>query len=392
VTALAGCSTLGLPAEPESGPTGTPDPTGPTATFRGGPARRGFYPDREAPTEPTVEWEHTLNTGDHTAAKASVVPLRPGTEADDAVVTAGDTGTLSAFDGDGTVLWETDLTDAQRGIHGTPTVAGDTVYVGAYDGVLYAVDRETGESRFEVQLGDAIGSSPIYYDGSVYVAVEYIPADGSLFVVDARTGRVEADLAAPDDHPHSTCALAPAADRVVVGANDGTLYAWRLSDHAPAWEFDTGDAIKGPVAVHDGAAFVGSWDDYLYRVDLGDGTADWEYETGYRVMSGPGIDPRRGTVYVGSQDDHLHAVDADSGTARWRYDADGWITGCPSVVGECVLVGSYDRCLHALDPAGEPVWTLDLAGEVTASARPVDGRVYVAERALDEPGRLYAVS
>jgi len=395
LTGVAGCSAAVSYPEPEvePGPAGPADPTGETTTFRGGLARHGFYPEHETPTDPEPAWSHPVNTGDHSAAKASAVPLDP--TGDGSVVVPGDDGSVYALAADGGRLWTADTEFSTRGIHGTPTVAGDTVYVGAYDGALYAVDRETGERRWRARLGGSIGSSPAYHDGRVYVAVEYPDPDGSLFAVDARTGEPERDLTRPTDHPHSTAALAPEADRVVVGSNDGGLYAWRLSDGEPAWTVRTGDAIKGPVAVYDGAAFVGSWDDYLYRVDLAEGGVDWRYETGNYVMSGPAIDPRDGRVYVGSHDTHLHAVDATTGERLWRFDTGRRITGCPSVIGDRVVVGSVDTNLYAVDREGDLAWIVGLDGWVTSAPRPVGETVYVAERAPDgsdgPAGRAYAL-
>ncbi|PSQ57265.1 hypothetical protein BRD18_07580 [Halobacteriales archaeon SW_7_71_33] len=368
LASLAGCdavATVGLPETPERGPAFPADPAGATSTFRGGLARRGYYPEHDTPAAPAAAWSRPVNTGDHTAAKASAVPP---------------------------------VEPAERGVHGTPTVAGDTVYVGAYDGALYALDRATGERRWRVRLGDAVGSSPAYHDGRVYLAVEFAPYEGSLFAVDARTGAVEAEAPAPTDHPHSTPALAPAADRVVVGANDGDVYGFTLDlDLDRSWEVHTDGAVKGPVAVHDGAAFVGSWDGYLYRIDVETGAVAWRHATGGKVMSGPAVDPRRGVVYVGSHDRGVHAVGVD-GEPAWRFGTGGWITGCPSVVGDRVLVGSYDGHLYALDPEsgdtfGDRAWSLELDGWVTASPRPVGDAVYVAERATEAgPGAVYAVT
>ncbi len=396
LTGVAGCSaavSYRPPDSVESGPAGPADPTGESTTFRGGLARRGFYPDHSTPETPESAWSHPLNTGDHSAAKASAVSL-PRAESD-AVVVPGDDGSVYAFESDGEQLWTADTEAPSRGIHGTPTVAGDTVYVGAYDGALYALDRETGERRWRVRLGGSIGSSPGYHDGRVYIAVEYPDPDGSLFAVDARTGEPERDWTRPTDHPHSTCALAPEADRVVVGSNDGGLYAWRLSDGEPAWAVQTGDAIKGPVATYDGAAFAGSWDEHLYRVDLAEGSTDWRYEADGKVMSGPAIDPGRETVYVGSHDSYLHAIDATTGERQWRFDTGRRITGCPSVIGDRVVVGSVDSKLYAVDRTGDRVWSVDLDGWVTASPRPAGETVYVAERAPSgsdgKPGRVYAI-
>ncbi len=297
----------------------------------------------------------------------------------------GDDGTVYALAPDGSTQWAAATNPSGRGIHGTPTVANETVYVGAYDGALYAFDLETGRREWRVELGDAIGSSPTYYDGSVYIPVEYNTPSGSLFAVNAATGDVEWEDNRPTDHPHSTPAVDFDADKIVVGSNDGYLYAWDFESRTFAWQFDTGEPIKGPVATFDGSAFFGSWDDSVYRVDLDTGREEWSFETDHYVMSGPGIDPGTGTVYVGSHDRSLYALDADDGEERWSYETDGWIISCPTITAESVLVGSYDSRLYAFEKTtGDERWRVDNVGRVTSEPLIVDDRIYYAERATDD--------
>ena len=376
---------------------GRPPSTGATAQFRGGLRRQGVFPDATVPADPTVEWVHRgVNTGDHTAAKASPVPTPDGD-----VVVPGDTGEVRRFTPDGDVVWTAAVEETARGIHGTPALANGTVYVGAYDGALYAFDLETGERFWRRKLGDAIGSSPGYHDGVVYIAVEYYEPSGAMFGVDAVTGEVVWEDRRPTDHPHSTAAVDREAGRLVVGANDGHLYAWTYPDRSFAWAFETGDAIKGPVATHDGSAFFGSWDRRVYRVDLADGSREWAVETDGRVMSGPAVEAATDTVYVGSHDSRCYALDAATGAVRWTFDTGGRITGCPTVAGEHVLVGSYDGSCYAIEKrAGERVWAVDGVGEVTSTPAVVDGAVYFADRAAEayldgdaegRPGGVYKV-
>jgi outer membrane protein assembly factor BamB len=405
VAGLAGCAGS-VPrsrerAEPHAGDIPAELSTHADATFRGGLQNRGFYPEKTVPDAVEVEWTlPELNTGDHTAAKASAVAASDGS-----LVWPGDTGLVHRVRTDGTVEWtaETDVAPAERGIHGTPTIANGTVYVGAYDGALYAFDLSDGSREWKVQLGDAIGSSPVYHDGVVYIAVEYVPPDGSVFGVDAGTGEVLDAGHRPTDHPHSTIAIDVEAGKLVVGSNDGVLYAWEYPSLEPAWAFETRgvsdpdryQAIKGPIATHDGAAFFGSWDRNVYRVDLETGTEDWHYETGWSVMSGPAIDTERDVVFVGSHDDHLYALDAGTGESDWAFDCGGLVIGCPTVTAETVLVGSYAARLWALDREdGVEKWSVAVDGEVSATPLVLDGRVYVAERAPEdspEDGAGYAI-
>jgi outer membrane protein assembly factor BamB len=348
------------------------------AQFRGGLDRRGVYPDAVVPQAVTREWAlRDVNTGEHTAAKASVVPTEDGD-----VLCPGDSGRLWRVTPDGDVVWRTEVTSASRGLHGTPAVVDGYAFVGAYDGVLTAADADTGDLAWRADLGDAIGSSPAYHDGVVYIAVEYDDPSGAMFGIDATSGDVVWADQRLTDHPHSTCAIDRDAGRLVVGSNDGFLYAWSYPDLAFAWRFDTGRPIKGPVATYDGGALFGSWDHDVYRVALADGSESWSTRTGGLVMSGPAVDASTGTVYVGSKDDRLYALDADTGKPRWTYDAGDSIIGCPTVVGDHVLVGSYDRTLHAVANAtGDAVWQARGVGRVTSTPRVHDGAVYFTDRA-----------
>lgn len=396
--AAAGCASLEPTAndgpetdsETGSGSEPTSEQTVPegVAQFRGSLERWGYYPDETVPDAVETAWRiPDVNTGTHSAAKASAVPMPGG-----GVLLPGDNGYLNAVTGDGEIRWrgETDMNG--RGIHGTPAVADDRAYVGAYDGILYAFGVESGDLDWSTELGGSIGSSPLYHEGTVYVSVEFPDPEGRMFAVDAETGEVtwEEPEHRPTDHPHSSPAVDPDAGYIVCGSNDGYLYGWSLPDLEFQWRFatdpqgSTDGEIKGPIATYDGAAFFGSWDHSVYRVDMETGEEDWRFETGDLSMTGPAIDPRRDTVYMGSHDDHLYALDASTGEEEWRFRTGRPLTGCATVAGDRVLTGSKDGRLYALEgDSGDEVWRVDHEGWVTSTPRVVDGEIYYAERAPD---------
>ncbi|WP_336345560.1 outer membrane protein assembly factor BamB family protein [Halalkalicoccus ordinarius] len=359
------------------------------AQFRDGLQRRGFQ-DRTAPESVERAWRMgDLNTGEHTAAKASAVLAPTGD-----VVVPGDNGEVWALSPDGERRWRASVEETERGIHGTPAIAHGAVYVGAYDGALYAFDLESGERIWRRKLGGSIGSSPAYHDGTVYIAVEYPTPSGSVFGVDALDGSVEWEDDRITDHPHSTIAIDREAGRLAVGANDGVLYAWTYPELEFAWEFETGGEIKGPIATADGAAFFGSWDERIYRVDLADGEEEWAFAADDLVMTGPAI--RDDVVYAGSHDSNLYALDIDSGEENWRFDTDGSLIGCPVVTPESVLVGSNAGSLYCVaradgaTPAGEMVWRASAAGSVSSTPLVTDDGIYFTDRASDErSGSVY---
>jgi len=357
-----------------------------TSQFRVTLGRHGYRPVT-APDAVSLDWRlPSLNVGDHTAAKASAVPLPDGD-----VVVPGDSGLVYRVGPDGEVRWRGATDPSVRGIHGTPAVANGQVYVGAYEGSLYAFDATSGIQTWQARLGDAIGASPLYHDGTVYIAVEYYDPDGSLFAVDAATGEVTWSSDRPTNHPHSSPALDTQTGTLVVGSNDGNCYAWDHPSMDPAWVFETPDPIKGPIATHDGAAFFGSWDHHVYRVDLETGEADWSFETGDLVMSGPGIDPDGEVVYVGGHDRHLYALEVATGEPEWSFETGGWLLGCPAVTQDAVLVGSYDGNCYCVDrDTGEERWRATGGGWVTSTPLVREDAVYFTDRAsVRRDGSLY---
>lgn len=377
---IAGCSARGDVARLDQTP---------STLFRGDLQRRGYYPDATVPATVDMAWRIAdVNPGEHTAAKASPVVAPSGD-----LIVPGDDGRVSAVTPSGDVRWSSTTEPSARGIHGTPVIANDTVYVGAYDGALYAFDLTTGDREWRTKLGDAIGSSPAYHDGILYIPVEFYAPSGSLYAVSAATGAVIAEDDRPTNHPHSTSAIAVDAGKLVFGANDGMLYAWDYPSLDFAWAFETGGAIKGPVAVDGTAAVFGSWDHTVYRVDLAAGTAEWTFRADGKVMSGPGIDPARGIVYIGSHDTHLYALDFATGERLWAFDTGGIILGCPTVTADSILVGSYDRHLYACTHSGEERWRAATTGWVTSTPLVYGDGIYFTDRATDDqPGGLYRLA
>ena len=90
-----------------------------------------------------------------------------------------DTGDLFAFDRpQGTLAWRLKL---DNGVNGSPSVGGDTVYVGDKGGVLYGLDALTGEERwrFTVDAEDEIVSTPVIAGSTMFVTTK----NGVLYAI-----------------------------------------------------------------------------------------------------------------------------------------------------------------------------------------------------------------
>ena len=397
---------------------------GDVSLFQQNLKRQAYYPDQTVPESVTVDWSFEANVVGHTAAKSTPVPTLDGD-----IVFADDSGAVQVRAPDGTRRWRVQTEATGLGFHGSPGVVGNRVYVGGYDGAVYAFDVETGERLWKTTAGDlggtlAVGSSPAFYDGTLYFVAEYgSPSSGALWALDPVDGETRWSDGRVWGQSHPSPTVDRDTGRIVAGSNDGVVYGWSFPEGEFQWEyqagpeggptgrskaggeFSLGAQIKGTVAAYEGRGYVGSWDQRLHCLDLADGSRHWTFDTGRSNMSNPAVDPEGGIVYTGSDSGYVWALDAESGEQLWRADVGGRVIGALTLTGETVLAGSYDTHLYALDAAtGERRWRVENRGRVTSGALPLDGRIYYAERGvfsnyysdsettLEQPGRAYCLA
>lgn len=382
-SSLAGCA--GRSSDSDSNGTNSLDRFAATQ-FRGGIQNKG-YVDISIPDDVTLSWAVPTNRGEHSATKGSPVTTPAGN-----IIIADDTGRLRSIDPDGSVRWSTSFTTAGRGSHGTPAIANGTAYISAYDGAVSALDVDTGVIEWQTQLGAAVGASPTYFDGRLYVAVEHSDPSGSVAVLNAGTGALDAWDQRPTDHPHSTVAIDSAHNQLVLGSNDGYCYAWEFPFDERRWKYDTDGDIKTAIGVIDGTAIVPSWAGTVTGIDMSSGTRHWEFQADDKLMCAPAI--HDGTAYIGSHDESIYAINTTTGNLMWETQTGGWVTGNAVATPNHLLVGSYDSHLYALDRAdGSIVWSFEARGEVTSAPAITSDAIYFTERAkngqADYPGMLY---
>ncbi len=293
-----------------------------------------------------------------------------------ALITAG---RVLALRPDGSLKWQTNLPDW---VDASPLVGrdGETLYVGCWDGKLYALDRGTGVVKWSYDTEAFISASAAQApDGTLYV-----PGGDGLLHALTEAGAVKWVFPATD---WIQSAPTVAADGVVYfGSWDDSFYAVN-PDGTLVYRAETGgDVVGGAAIAADGTVVFGSRDRYVYALNL-DGTAKWSVLTGDGVEASPVIG-EDGTIYIGSTDGVFRAI-APDGTIKWTRDVGAEIYATAAVRADgSIVVGASDYQVHAWAADGTPRWTVE-AGDWLDSSPVVatDGRIYVGS--YDK--KLYAI-
>ena len=207
-----------------------------------------------------------------------------------------DDGTIAAFDArTGRLRWSRRIGPTES----SPLVTRGLVYVGDWNGRVWALDGTTGRTRWTVALHGAIKGSVARGGTAVYIGTYA----GDVVALSARTGRV---LWTSGGHGRIYSSPAVAYGRVYIGSLDGGIYAFGAA---------TGDVL-------------------------------WAHPTGGYVYASPAVWRHR--ILVGSYDHHFYALDAGTGALRWRFDAGGPISGSATVVSGLVYFSTFRHRTYAL--------------------------------------------
>src|SRR5262245_23300344 len=116
------------------------------------------------------------------------------------------------------------------------------------------------------------------------------------------------------------------------------------------WAWEGGEAFDSSPAIADEVAYCGTATGELIAVGLADGKLRWRYKAGEAIgESSPAV--ANGRVFVGDLIGVMHAVNVADGKPIWTFKTQSEIKSSPVVVGDLVLMGSYDGRLYGLDAA-----------------------------------------
>jgi outer membrane protein assembly factor BamB len=270
-------------------------------------------------------------------------------------------------------------------VYSSPALQNGRAIFGSHDGVVHAVNLQTGRVERTYSIGGAVDSDPAVYGSTVYIG----STTGAFYAMDATT--LTEKWHAQTGGIWRSKAVA-AGGRVYVGSTDGKVYAFSEQNGALAWNYTTGAEVDSSPAYAQGIVYVASTDGYLYAIDAAKGTLLKRFYIGGLWLSSPVVD--NGRIYIGSTDGSVYALDAESGAYAWTYKTGGSVLAAPVVVGSELVFGSSDGTIYAVQKdTGQGAWKFrtsgsvqaqvsfapDDAGAFTIYAGSLDGKVYALE-------------
>jgi serine/threonine protein kinase len=254
-------------------------------------------------------------------------------------------------------------------VRSSATTAGGAVYIGSYDGNLYAIDETDGTVRWRFKTQRGIVSRPTPIAEMVIVGSE----DRSVYAVSRQNGR--AIWSFQTDMPVRSSAFAD--ERAgVIGSDDGYLYRFDRVKGVVTLRYKTwGPVRSSPVHVGDSIIF-GSDDGYLYNVSAETGRLTWRHQIGAPVMSSPAI--KGNIIVVGASDGGIRGFALRDGKPLWSVHSSKAVISSATLDGERAYIGSADGHVYAVEIAsGELKWKAPVCRQITSSPSIADGQIYV---------------
>lgn len=236
---------------------------------------------------------------------------------------------------------------------------GDLYIASRYGGeTLARLDLDTGDYVWKIDAGD-IASEPLVTRWGVYVAALYKHIDK----YSTATGKKKWSFKT-EDQLRSSPALGDST--LVVGSDDGTIYALSEKTGRLKWKFMAGGPVMATPVITNQKAFIGSIDSVFYAIGLNSGQIIWQHKTTapmYQTAATDGIH-----LFVGCTDGTFRCLNVETGTELWMYKTGSVVSTAPLIAGNTVYFGSLDKNYYGINAeTGEELWQFSTRGRIRTS-------------------------
>jgi outer membrane protein assembly factor BamB len=247
-----------------------------------------------------------------------------------------------------------------------------TLFIGAEDNYLYALNAEDGKLIWKCRTGGHIYSTPAVVGNIVYAS----STDGVLYAVDSKNKGSILWRENLSSSGRSSPAVSLEDGQLYVGTNDGKIYQLDLDKNSGRIKhsYTTRGNIASSPVIYKRNAYVGSGDGGLYCISSG------QFRKVYQTSGGITAPPliRNEQIYVGSEDEHLYALSVE-GHLRWRCDQiNGEIVTSPVLAKDKLFLGTAGGWFYSVSASdGHLVWDKKLGGPILTAPVISDNLIFI---------------
>ena len=275
-----------------------------------------------------------------------------------------------------TNLWTFNM---ESPIHSSPAIYKDLIYIISSQGILKAVDMETGEEEWDLDLEAQTNSSPIINSNRLYIgtedglkaidinshkvvweydcdSVESTPMiyndvvyfgsdDGHLYGLNKTNGKVILNKKLDGELKSSPIVV---SDSIYIGSTNGKLYSIG-TDKDKNWEFTTGDEILSTPTYVNKSVIFGSSDGSLYCLNKSNGDLLWKVDLNNKIISSPTVDEHDNSAYIGSDEGNFTCLDIRDGTIKWSHSIGDKIQTTSALKDNLLAFGSNNGNFYVLN-------------------------------------------
>jgi len=244
-----------------------------------------------------------------------------------------------------------------------PAQDGDTLFAADRQGLVMALEADSGETVWQVELDTAVSSALTAVADSLFLATR----NGEVLALDQATGEVQWR-----SRVSSEVLAAPQANQqlLVVQAVDGTVTALDRASGAERWSYSGARPSltlrgTGTPTVIEPVTFVGFANGRLVTLENRSGQPLWERRIAIpdgrseidRLvdLAGQPVITPQGRLYVTSYNGRLAALDGPTGEMRWSRELSSYHS--PVLVGDFLFVVDEASHVMAVDAeSGSEIW------------------------------------
>jgi outer membrane protein assembly factor BamB len=214
--------------------------------------------------------------------------------------------------GAGTLRWRRRIGPTET----SPLLDGNSLYVGDWNGKVYALNAQNGQTRWAFSTGGAVKGGAAISGNRLFIG----SYDGHVYALNAHSGRLIWRASSdPRLFGHGTFYSTPAVGygRVYIGSTDGRVYSYGATTGRRRWSYVTGGYVYGSPALWNNRVFVGSYDHYFYALDAATGKLVWRFHADGPISGSATV--LNGLVYFATLAGHTYALDSRTGRQVWAF-------------------------------------------------------------------------